>query len=377
MFTIFVVEDDPAIAAGLIEIFELLGHIAHRGGGTDQSSEQLAAQLRDVSFDLVMLDLDLGHRDGFELLEHLADAPCPPPIAIASGRDRRIVESARQLAEARGLTVIGTFAKPVAQAQLIGMLDRLRANGRAPAPAVPPEAGAPAPYYMFQSKHALSGDGAGDVIGYEALVRLPGVTDVEGYFAALDPDRAMALTGEAAAAAAELHARLAELGRPVPVAFNCPPDIFGNPAFLTRLRDIALAGGVDPAMLAIELTEQAGSASAIDLASMASRYALAGFQVHLDDFGSGAASLDQMLRLPLREVKIDRAVFRSLLAEGEALLSEIIAHCRKHGIASTIEGIETGEELAVARRAGADHGQGYYWSRPQPIETITGQGNGA
>jgi EAL domain-containing protein (putative c-di-GMP-specific phosphodiesterase class I) len=103
---------------------------------------------------------------------------------------------------------------------------------------------------------------------------------------------------------------------------------------------------------------------------MACRYALAGFPVLLDDFGVGTASLDHLLRLPLSEVKIDRKVFRSLVHDGRGLLYEIAAFCRANGIISTIEGIETDEDMKVAREAGADYGQGFLWSRPSPIADL-------
>ncbi|MDB5685521.1 MAG: hypothetical protein JWR77_110 [Rhizorhabdus sp.] len=363
MLNILVVEDNPVIAGQLAELLESLGHAPLWTGVPDRLSP-------DPSTDLVLLDLGLGDRDGFELLEQLAAADARPPLAIASGHDRRIIDAACRLAEARGLLVVGTLRKPYSRAAVSALLDQVFAVDRSEATRADPASPPPGPAYLFQSKHDL---GSGAVTGYEALLRLPGIDDIEAYFAGLDPMRALELTVTAAEAAARLHQHFAAAGRPLTMAFNCPPDIFAEPAFLGLLKDVAARFGIEPSALAIELTEQAGHIPVVEIASMAGRYTLAGFQVHLDDFGSGTSSLEQFLRLPLREVKIDRRVFRSLLKEGEALLFEIIAHCGKHGILSTIEGIETEQEWLVASQSGANFGQGYFWSRPQPMDTIIGQ----
>lgn len=361
MFNILVVEDNPVIAGQLIEMLGLLGHHALWADIGDRFCP-------DETIDLVLLDLGLGDRDGFELLEQLAVADARPPLAIASGHDRRIVDAACRLAEARGLIVVGTLCKPYTRAALARLLGRLSSAGDGKDAIADPMA-TPGFHYVYQSKHDLRSEA---IVGYETLLRMPGIDDIEGYFADLDQVRALELTITAAEASARLHRQFAEEGRAMTVAFNCPPDIFGDPRFFDHVRDIAARSGIPASGIAIELTEQAGHVATVELASMASRYALAGFQVHLDDFGSGTSSLEQFLQLPLREVKIDRKIFRSLLKEGEALLFEIVAHCGRHGISSTIEGIETRQELEIARRSGADFGQGFLWSRPLPLAAVAG-----
>jgi len=259
---------------------------------------------------------------------------------------------------------VATLAKPFSPADLAIILAQLVA------PSAPAKAAEPVladPYYAFQYKNDLH---TGEPVGCEVLARLPGVIDIEGWFRGLDQERAFGMTMAAAAAAIDLHQRLAAGGRVLPVAFNCPADVFSAPALLDSLKRICGDAGIAPSQIAIELTEQKGSGLVTDVSAMACRYALAGFPVLLDDFGTGTASLEHLLKLPLSEVKIDRKVFRNLVHEGRGLLYEIAAFCRANAIFSTIEGIETESDMMIAREAGSDYGQGFLWSRPSPIADL-------
>ena len=74
----------------------------------------------------------------------------------------------------------------------------------------------------------------------------------------------------------------------------------------------------------------------------------------------------------MSEVKIDRKIFQKC-RKGEfppSLLKEIIDYCRSRAIGTVIEGIETAEDLVLAKSLGADCGQGFYWGKPVPIEAI-------
>jgi EAL domain-containing protein (putative c-di-GMP-specific phosphodiesterase class I) len=363
IFNILVVEDDSDVATELVECLELMGHRAE--WSVAQASLRIAQDC-----DLVLLDLGLGEIDGFQVLDQIALAAVRPPVAIMSGRDVRFMESASDLARSLGLRPVGMLHKPFAPRQLSALLEGLdTAPVVAAAPAHTPglTAASTEPYYAFQYKNDLQ---SGLPVGCEVLVRLPGVLNIEAWFAVLDTQRALAMTVSASLAAIDLHQRLAAQGQKLTVAFNCPPDIFSAPDLLGSLKRSCHEAGVSPAHIAIELTEQKGSGALVDVASMACRYALAGFPVHLDDFGTGTASLEHLLKLPLTEVKIDRKVFRSLVQDGRALLHEIAALCRANGITSTVEGIETQEDVIIAREAGADYGQGFLWSRPSPIADL-------
>lgn len=95
----------------------------------------------------------------------------------------------------------------------------------------------------------------------------------------------------------------------------------------------------------------------------------AGAKVVLDDFGSGAASIQSLLELPVDGIKIDRVVFQQAAVDQRfmPLIEGTIATAKMLEIPVVIEGIETLSHLSIARTLGAEYIQGYFVSRPASI----------
>ncbi len=170
------------------------------------------------------------------------------------------------------------------------------------------------------------------------------------------------MTVAAARATFELGGRLGGAGRSSTVAFHCPPEIFGDARFLAELTQLSVAArrnGNDN-RVALKLTAPKDDAELSEIASIAFRYVLAGFELHISDFAMDPRSLQQAARLPINEAKIDRTFFRDLLKEDPVLMSDIVSLFRLRGIRSTVGRIEAAEEFQLASQAGADCGQGYY-----------------
>lgn len=95
----------------------------------------------------------------------------------------------------------------------------------------------------------------------------------------------------------------------------------------------------------------------------------AGAKVVLDDFGSGAASIQSLLELPVDGIKIDRVVFQQAALDQRfmPLIEGTIATAKMLEIPVVIEGIETLSHLSIARTLNAEYIQGYFVSRPASI----------
>jgi EAL domain-containing protein (putative c-di-GMP-specific phosphodiesterase class I) len=87
----------------------------------------------------------------------------------------------------------------------------------------------------------------------------------------------------------------------------------------------------------------------------------------IDDFGTGYSSLAYLQRLPVDTLKIDRAFFQAG-ERNEAIVRAVTELAHGLGLAVTAEGLETAAQVAEARAAGCDQGQGYYFARPLPAE---------
>jgi EAL domain-containing protein (putative c-di-GMP-specific phosphodiesterase class I) len=97
-----------------------------------------------------------------------------------------------------------------------------------------------------------------------------------------------------------------------------------------------------------------------------------GVGLSVDDFGTGYSSLTYLQRLPVRELKIDRAFvtrLRTSGTDGEIVRSTIeLGH--RLGLAIVAEGVEDEESLAFLRDAGCDMAQGYYIARPMAAADV-------
>jgi diguanylate cyclase (GGDEF)-like protein len=96
-----------------------------------------------------------------------------------------------------------------------------------------------------------------------------------------------------------------------------------------------------------------------------------GITVALDDFGTGYSSLTHLLRLPIDAVKIDRSMVSVIdKPEGSSIVDAIIGYCHAQNLLVVAEGVETAEQERLLQERGCGLAQGYYYSKPKPIETF-------
>ena len=85
-------------------------------------------KLRATHFHLVFVDLEMPVMDGIELVRVIAKDKLADAIIILSGKDPSLIVSIGTMAESDGLTVVGTFQKPLSADNLISSLKRLASN---------------------------------------------------------------------------------------------------------------------------------------------------------------------------------------------------------------------------------------------------------
>ena len=97
-----------------------------------------------------------------------------------------------------------------------------------------------------------------------------------------------------------------------------------------------------------------------------------GFLIEMDDFGSGYSSLNMLKDMPVDVVKIDMAFLRrnnqASIPRAKAIVREIIALARALDIISLTEGVETEEQYHNLMAMGCELYQGYYFSKPIPLD---------
>jgi EAL domain-containing protein (putative c-di-GMP-specific phosphodiesterase class I)/CHASE2 domain-containing sensor protein len=97
-----------------------------------------------------------------------------------------------------------------------------------------------------------------------------------------------------------------------------------------------------------------------------------GVSVTVDDFGTGFSSLSYLVTLPIDCLKIDRAFIDNMInsAENLAIVSAVISLAHSLNLKVVAEGVETEEQANLLRLLECDEMQGYFFSRPVPLQQI-------
>ena len=160
----------------------------------------------------------------------------------------------------------------------------------------------------------------------------------------------------------------AELPVPLRVSVNTTRHQLARPDFVPRLTDQVAALGLDPALIELEIGEDCldiSEALLIQLLELRS----AGIGLIVDDFGAGRASLGTLRRLRIDGFKMDHTRLGTASQSGDdsgiyALTSSI---ARVRNACVIAKGIETTEELALARARGCDQAQGFHLCQPLSV----------
>lgn len=164
--------------------------------------------------------------------------------------------------------------------------------------------------------------------------------------------------------------RLAREGEPALCLFcNFSRKTVSLPDFSQRLKGIAQGYQFDHRLLYLEITESSMFASEASARKSLQQCKRQGFQIALDDVGSGHASFGDLANYPLDVAKLDRALLQSAAEENDLrLLQGIIALFHSIQVQTLCEGVETPEKYQMSRSLGVDLLQGFYIQRALPVE---------
>lgn len=156
------------------------------------------------------------------------------------------------------------------------------------------------------------------------------------------------------------------------IAINFSARDFQKPDFMDRLRQRLKSKGINPANLALEITEGLLMEDPDQAIRTLTACREMGASVFVDDFGTGYSSLSYLSVLPLDVLKIDRSFVIDIMTSGQNLLIATATINLAHalGLKVVAEGIETKEQKELLRALGCDKAQGYYFARPMPVEEL-------
>ena len=120
--------------------------------------------------------------------------------------------------------------------------------------------------------------------------------------------------------------------------------------------------------LYIEITESILAEQELTMRAVVERFRNAGFQIWMDDFGSGYSSLNMLKDYSFDELKLDMRFLSSFSQRSRRILTSVIHMAKEIDIHTLAEGVETEEQFIYLRNIGCEKVQGYYFGRPMPFD---------
>jgi diguanylate cyclase len=153
---------------------------------------------------------------------------------------------------------------------------------------------------------------------------------------------------------------------------NISHSLFHYHSLVDLVRQALADSGLPAGYLELELTETIAMANVDTSVRMLSELTTMGIQLSIDDFGTGYSSLSYLQRLSLNMVKIDQSFVREIETnEGCAFITKaIISMAHSLNLFVLAEGVETEEQLAMMEFQGYDEVQGYFFSKPLPVDAL-------
>ena len=138
-----------------------------------------------------------------------------------------------------------------------------------------------------------------------------------------------------------------------------------------EVEDTLLSFGVAPECLTLEITESAIMDDPDRAKAVLTELHDLGIRFAIDDFGIGHSSLAYLKHLPVSKMKVDKSFIMDFKDPANAaIVKTTIELAHNLGLTVTAEGVEDADALQALKLLNCNHAQGYYLSRPQPIDKL-------
>lgn len=373
-----VIDDDALsrrLAAAALRVIGVATALEARDGR--EALDRLRANAAGI--DVAICDLDMGGMDGVELLTRLHTERPEIAIVLLSGIDRAVVQAVEGMAKGLGMRVLGALSKPLDRDQLAGLIARLNVGSHA-TDSVAVFAGQISAVEVnmalasnrfvphFQPRISLA---TGALVGCEALIRWKhprhGLIGPQRFMPlARDAGLLLPITWHMLARCFAEARRWFDAGLDLTLSINIPIELLEQPSVTENIVALARDFAVPLDRLIFEIAEKSAVGFDAVMIGNLARLRLRGVRFAIDHFGTGYASMAQLLRVPFTELAIDRSFVAGAVRHPNmrTILESSLDLGRRLGLHTIAEGLESGDELNMLRVLPCDSAQGNLISPP-------------
>lgn len=154
------------------------------------------------------------------------------------------------------------------------------------------------------------------------------------------------------------------------ISINISPKDFYFIDVLAELKELIIKYDIEPVKLRIEITETAMMNDPEDKIIIFKKLREEGFIIEMDDFGSGYSSLNLLKDMPVDVLKLDMKFLSDKSERSDTIIKNIINLSNELHMTSLTEGVETEEQYEMLSSMGCTLFQGYYFSKPVPVDEL-------
>ena len=158
----------------------------------------------------------------------------------------------------------------------------------------------------------------------------------------------------------------------VPQSINLSRSDFDDCDIVEEIRKLVDESGMPRELISVEITESIIGSDFDFIQSQIDRFRELGFKVWMDDFGSGYSSLDTLQSMRIDLIKFDMRFMQQFDSNenNRVILTEMAKMAEGLGIDTVCEGVEKKEQVEFLREIGCAKLQGYYFTKPLPLDQI-------
>lgn len=156
----------------------------------------------------------------------------------------------------------------------------------------------------------------------------------------------------------------------IPISFNLSRIDFYSGSIFEEVDAIVRKYQVPHHMIHVEITESVFVKDGVSISTQIDKFRNAGFEMWMDDFGSGYSSLNVLKDYHFDEIKIDMAFLSSFTQKAKDIIKSTVRMAKDIGIHTLVEGVETEEQRDFVRSIGCEKIQGWYYGRPMPLSEL-------